>query len=93
MSNAVLEALAAGRAVVASAIPGMDELIEHEKSGLLIEADDPDTLAGAIARLHEDPTLRERLGSAGRKAVLAQFPIERPVRLLERLYEELAGLV
>jgi glycosyltransferase involved in cell wall biosynthesis len=46
-------------------------LIEHERTGLVVPAGDPDALAGALRRLHGDPGLRARLGAAGREAVRA----------------------
>jgi glycosyltransferase involved in cell wall biosynthesis len=46
-------------------------LIEHERTGLVVPADDADALAGALRRLHDDPALRVRLGAAGREAVRA----------------------
>jgi glycosyltransferase involved in cell wall biosynthesis len=46
-------------------------LIEHERTGLVVPAGDPDALAGALRRLHGDPALRARLGAAGREAVQA----------------------
>jgi glycosyltransferase involved in cell wall biosynthesis len=46
-------------------------LIEHERTGLVVPAGDPDALAGALRRLHDDPPLRARLGAAGREAVRA----------------------
>jgi glycosyltransferase involved in cell wall biosynthesis len=44
-------------------------LIEHERTGLVVPAGDPDALADALRRLHDDPALRARLGTAGRAAV------------------------
>jgi glycosyltransferase involved in cell wall biosynthesis len=46
-------------------------LIEHERTGLVVPAGDPDALAGALRRLHADPALRARLGATGRDAVRA----------------------
>jgi glycosyltransferase involved in cell wall biosynthesis len=46
-------------------------LIEHERTGLVVPAGDPDALARALRRLHDDPALRARLGAAGRAAVQA----------------------
>lgn len=65
MGVAALEALGAGRAVVASRVGGLGELIEHERCGLLVEPDDPAALAAALQRLHADAPLRERLAQAG----------------------------
>lgn len=65
-SLAVLEAMSAGCAVVVSDIAANSELIEHERTGLVVRLGDPEALAAAIDRLAGDETLRERLGSAAR---------------------------
>ncbi|MBA3326717.1 MAG: glycosyltransferase family 4 protein, partial [Solirubrobacterales bacterium] len=46
-------------------------LVRHERNGLVVAAGDPDALAGALRRLHDDPALRARLGSAARRDVAA----------------------
>jgi glycosyltransferase involved in cell wall biosynthesis len=45
-------------------------LVQHERTGLIVPAGDAAALAAALRRLHDDPPLRERLGTAARKAVL-----------------------
>jgi glycosyltransferase involved in cell wall biosynthesis len=67
----VYEYMAAGRAVIASRIGSLCELIEHETNGLLCLPGDVDALAGAILRLKADAALRQRLGAAARQTVLA----------------------
>ncbi len=62
---AALEALGAARPVIASKVGGLADLIQHERSGLHVPPDDPAALAAAIARLRDDPLLRERLAAAG----------------------------
>src|SRR5947208_2452803 len=62
MSNAVLEYMAAGRAVVASAVGAMPELIEDGVHGLLVPPGDDAALAAALDRLLRDPALACRLG-------------------------------
>jgi glycosyltransferase involved in cell wall biosynthesis len=59
----LLEGAAAGIAVVASRLPGIDEVIEHEVSGLLVDQRDSGQLAAAIERLLDDPKLRLRVAS------------------------------
>lgn len=65
----VLEAMAAGLPVVASRVGGLPELVVDGETGLLVSPGDPEELATALACLLDDPTLRERLGSAGRARV------------------------
>jgi phosphatidylinositol alpha-mannosyltransferase len=63
----LLEAMAAGRAVVASDIHGYKRVVQRNVSGLLVEPKDPDALADALERLILDPDLRRGLGEAGAK--------------------------
>lgn len=71
----VLEAMAAGLPVVASAVGGVPELVDSE-TGLLVPAGDAPELARAIDRLLRDSELRERLGAAGRARVEDQFGLD-----------------
>src|SRR5229473_5010865 len=57
MSNAILEYMAAGKAIVATAVGGNGQLLEHERHGLLVPAGDPPRLAEAMRRLLNDPAL------------------------------------
>jgi glycosyltransferase involved in cell wall biosynthesis len=68
----VLEAMAAGLPVVASAVGGVPELVDGE-TGALVAPADPGALAAALARLVGEPQLRERLGAAGRRRAEAEF--------------------
>jgi glycosyltransferase involved in cell wall biosynthesis len=67
--NVLAEAMAVGTPVVATAIAGIPELIDHEQNGLLIPERDPNALADALQRLHGDPATAARLGAAGRSKV------------------------
>jgi glycosyltransferase involved in cell wall biosynthesis len=73
----VLEAMAHGRPVVASAVGGIPELVEDGVTGLLVPAGDVDALRAALARLLADPTLRRRMGREGRRRVAALCSRER----------------
>ena len=53
--NVLVEAMAAGTPVVASAVSGIPELVEHEVNGLLVAPEDPEALADTLLRLHGDP--------------------------------------
>ena len=72
---ALMEALAAERAVVASRVSGIPELVRDGETGLLVPPGDPTALADAIERLAGDPGLRAALGAAGRALVLAEFDL------------------
>ncbi len=67
--NVILEAMAAGRAIIASDIDGIRELITHEETGLLFTVDDPAALAVGLEQLLNDPALRKRLGQAARRFI------------------------
>ena len=85
---ALMEALAAERAVVASRLSGIPELVVDEGTGLLVEPGNPIALADAIERLAGDPGLRIRLGRAGRELVLAEFDLRRNTAILADRFRE-----
>jgi len=77
MANSVLEALALGRAVLASDIPGNRSLVEDGITGFLF--DTPEAMVAKADRLLRDPGLRARLGEAGRERVNARFSLDREI--------------
>jgi len=85
---AALEAMAAGRPVVASRVGGLAEAVVHEETGLLVPPGDPTALAAALARLARDPDLRARLGAAGRARVLARYTAARMAEGTLACYED-----
>jgi glycosyltransferase involved in cell wall biosynthesis len=89
MPNALLEAMALGRPVVASAVDGCMDVIVDGESGLLIPPSDIDSLAEAMIRLLRDDALRERLGRAARTRVESEFTVQRMVKRLTGIYEDL----
>ena len=86
LSRVVLEAMAAGRPVIGTTVGGTPELIEHERTGLLVERGDPAALAGAMARLLDDPALAARMGEAAHARVETRFSPEASVDRLLALY-------
>lgn len=90
-SLAVLEAMAAGRAVVSSAIGGTDELIEDGVSGLLVAPGDAGALGGAIKRLLGDDELRAAMAARARERAEAEFTRQEMARRVERVYAEVLG--
>ena len=89
MSNAILEYMAAGKAIVATAVGGNGQLLEHERHGLLIPPGDPYQLAEAMRRLLDDPALAFRLAQAARKRVEERYSRQAMVRRFEAFYQEL----
>lgn len=85
MPLALIEGMAAGCAVVGSAVPGVREVIEHGADGLLVPEADPKALADALERVLRDPVLGARLGEAARRAATGKYGRE----LMNRRYEEL----
>jgi glycosyltransferase involved in cell wall biosynthesis len=92
MSNALLEYMAAGRAIVATAVGGNSELVEHGVHALLVPPDDPGALARAISRLLGDRSLACHLGAAARRRAIAHFGREAMVRRFEAFYDGLKRL-
>lgn len=85
----VLEAMAAGKAVVASAIPGVAEAVVHGETGLLVPAADARALAGAVRSLLADPAGAGAMGAAGAERVRARFSAATMARSVETAYDEL----
>ena len=73
----ILEAMAAGLPVVASAVGGIPEIVRDGETGLLVPPGDADALAAALGRLLDDDGLRRRLGAAGRERALDEFDVVR----------------
>jgi glycosyltransferase involved in cell wall biosynthesis len=90
-SLAVLEAMAARRPVVSSAIGGTEELIEDGRSGLLVPPSDADALAAALRRLLEDAGLRERLAARARERVEREFTRTAMAARVSAVYREVLG--
>lgn len=85
-SLALVEAMAAGCAVVATRVGGMAEIVRDGVTGLLIEPNDKWALITGLTRLLSDIPLRERLAAAGRESVIARFERERVIDRIEALY-------
>jgi glycosyltransferase involved in cell wall biosynthesis len=75
-ATALMEAMAAGCAVVATRVSGTDELVPNPVFGTLVEARQPEALAAAIRRLLLDPDLRARLGRRARQRVIESFDMQ-----------------
>jgi glycosyltransferase involved in cell wall biosynthesis len=86
---AVLEAMAAARPVVCSAIAGIDEIVVPDETGFLVPPSDPVALAKALHTALEDPGRAARLGAAARARVRARFSSAGMVRGVTAVYEEL----
>lgn len=87
--NALAEAMAAGKPVVAPAVGGIPELVEHERTGILLAERTPQAFADAVERLLDAPGERARLGSAGARWVRETLPLRRMIDEHRALYHEL----
>jgi glycosyltransferase involved in cell wall biosynthesis len=85
----LLEAMAAGRPIVASRVATIPEVVADGETGLLVPASDPLALAEALAELADQPEKAARLGEAGRERLRRQFSLEKMVGDTELLYREL----
>jgi glycosyltransferase involved in cell wall biosynthesis len=84
---AAVEGMALGRAVIASDIGGLSEIIEDQRSGLLIPPGRSDALAQSILRLGNDPQLCDRLGKQAQEVADIKFGAVNTLQPLEKLYE------
>lgn len=85
---ALLEAMAAGRAIVGTAIAGIAQATRDGREALLVPPRDPPRLARAMARLARNPALRAALGSAARRRFQERFTAAEMVRRYQQLYLE-----
>jgi glycosyltransferase involved in cell wall biosynthesis len=86
--NAILEAMAAGRPVVATRVGGTPELVLDGVTGTLVPPRSPAALAAAVSHLLADSQLADRMGAAGRERAVREFSLARMVERTEALYAE-----
>jgi glycosyltransferase involved in cell wall biosynthesis len=79
--------MASGVPVVASGTGGLPEIVEHERTGLLVDNGD---FAGAVRRLLDDPRLAAELGRSGREHVQRRFSADQMTENTMRVYHEVA---
>jgi glycosyltransferase involved in cell wall biosynthesis len=88
----LVEAMAAGKPVVASAISGVPELVRNGIDGILVDAAYPSKLAQAVRKLLDDPELRKTMGAAGQRRVNTQFNIRDIATALIAQFDRVAAL-
>lgn len=84
-----IEALASGCPVVATRVGGVPDVVRDGEDGILIDPGSPEQLADALARLAGDPSLRERMGVAGREHTVTRYAVSRLIDDVDSLYREL----
>ena len=85
----IIEALAAARPVVATAVGGVGDVVRDGIDGFLVPVGDTRAMAGRLAEIARDPELGRRLAEAGRRRVLSRYAVERLVSDIDRLYRSL----
>jgi glycosyltransferase involved in cell wall biosynthesis len=85
---ALLEAMAAARCIVATALPGIAEAVSEERQALIVPPGDVRALSAALVRVAADSQLRRRLGDAARTRFLAAFTAPRMVAAYEAVYRD-----
>lgn len=89
LPSVILEAMAAGKPVVATAVGGIPEIVKDGQMSLLVPPRDPDALAQAIIKLLQNKELAQRMGQAGRRWVKDHFTIDKTVAQTEEIYDSL----
>ncbi len=90
MSNALLEYMSAGRAVIATDVGANAELVRHQKDGLIVPARNPEAIASAIGELIANPLRAAGYGASARKRVEAEYSRDAMRRRFEDFYHTLA---
>jgi glycosyltransferase involved in cell wall biosynthesis len=85
----VIEALAAGRPVVATRVGGVPDVVRDGEDGFLVEPGAVQDIAERLSRLARNPALLERMADAGRRNVLPRYAVDRLVADVDRLYRSL----
>jgi len=85
----IQQAMALGKPVIGTDIGGTPEMIDQQKTGLLVPPADPDALAKAITTLASDPEKRRKMGDAGRERADELFTLSRMVDRVEALYYDI----
>ena len=87
ISNTILEAMACGLPVLATAVGGNAELVAAGYTGILVPSDDPEVMAHALLRLWQQPAHAQRMGEAGRAEVERRFSLQAMVSAYQDLYD------
>lgn len=87
-SLAAVQAMAAGLPVVATRSGGPEMILEHGRTGILVEPGSAKALRDAIREIHGKPSERQQLARAGRRHASERFTVEQQVRAYEQLYED-----
>lgn len=92
LPNAILESMALGKPVIATAVGGVPELIDHDQQGHLVMPGDPRAFANAILSLIEHPESARQMGAAGKEKAHRQFSRRAMIQQTENIYTKMFGL-
>jgi len=84
---AILEGMASGLPLVATAVGGVPTLVQDGRTGVLVQTEDVEALAEGITRLFQDSALRQKFGAAARELVREEFSAERMAKDYLRVYQ------
>lgn len=93
ISNTILEAMASGLPVIATAVGGNPELVSDGHTGYLVPAADPSALAHSIVELAHTSEIARAMGHAGRQRIEAQFSMTAMVDSYQKIYDRLLGRI
>jgi len=91
LSLSILEAMAAGKPVIATDVGGAHEVITDQQTGILVRSGSSSAIGAAIMELLDHPQKRSALAQAGRNRVVQQFGVQQMVDAYQRVYHELAS--
>ncbi len=91
MPNAVLEAMACGKTVIATPVGGVTDVIEDNINGMLVNVNDADGLAEKIAEALSQPEKRKAVGRSAREAVLSRFTLDKELQANLNIYQSFKG--
>jgi glycosyltransferase involved in cell wall biosynthesis len=86
---AMMEMMACGKPVVGTKVGGIPELLSDGDAGLLVETEDPDSVASAVVSILSDPTYGKRMGSAGREVITRRYSLGAIYQLHASVYRQL----
>lgn len=92
MPGVLIEAGMAGLPVVSTRVPGADEVVEADRTGILVDIDDTESLTREVGRLIEDDELRLRMGARARERCVARFSFEATVGLWQSAFDRVVGV-
>ena len=88
---AAVEASSVGLPVVVTNVGGLPEVVDHERTGLVVPSEDPVAMAGALERLVHTPSERSKFGTAGREKVEREYDWEQSLARMIEIYRSLIG--